>query len=60
MNNKLIIILKLYSQGENNNNNCESKFLSDYWNFFSWSESIGDTFNIKNKGDTSKNPFLGR
>ena len=33
--------------------------VSDQWNFFSWGESIGDTFNIKDQGDTSKNPLLG-
>jgi hypothetical protein len=33
-------------------------FFSDDWSFFSWSESIGDTFNIEDKSDTSKNPFL--
>jgi hypothetical protein len=34
-------------------------FLSDDWNFFSCSKSIGDTFNIEDKSDTSKHPFLG-
>jgi len=47
----------LNSLGENNNNNYLSQ-LSDDWNFFSWSESVGNTFNIKNQGDSSKNPFL--
>jgi len=36
-----------------------SEFLSDECNFFSWGESVRDTFNIKNQGDTSKNPFCG-
>jgi len=31
---------------------------SDEWDFFSWSESVRNTFNIKNKSDTSKDPFL--
>ena len=32
--------------------------LSDEWNFFSWGEGIGDTFDIKNECNTSKDPLL--
>jgi len=32
--------------------------ISNKCDFFSWSKSVRNTFNIKNKGYTSKNPFL--
>jgi len=45
----------------NVNNYCfEVDVSSDEYNFFACCESVRNTFNIKNKRNTSKNPFLWR